>query len=712
MSVKHSFPVVLVILLFAAGTVEGQRVDPRRRGPSSGSRPESPKAAAETGMSLRALVTQPTPVPRASNWTLESRRHRGAMYSLAASPDGRHVATGGIDGTIRIWDLESGELVRALVGHNYYVYGLSWAPNGNLLASAGSFDNTLRLWDLQKGDQSQLFKGFEAYVHHVAWSPDGSKVIAAGGSSGWIWLGEGKEGKKILEVGQDVSSLAWSPDGNYVAICARQMPVSILDLAQASATTTLGTVNDGFTSAAWASDGKRLATGGSAGTTIWEVAEGKEVHKLAGPCTSLAWSSDGKRLATAYPSLPIQLWDTTSGKPTAKLASQASKILWHAKSQQLLALSTTELVVWDPAQAKPIRTVEISGTNPPVWTSSNRPVVTGLGTAVLFLWDANTAKFLAKLEGHTGPVTTVAFSRDGKLLASASSDKTVRLWKTESGKLSKTLEGHTATVTTLSWSPDGKLLASAGADKTVRLWDDDGESQGVLEGHTAAVNALAWTPSSSLLASGGSDQMVLIWDPDKRQQARTLEAYQIVQSLAVSSVGRTLALACGTADDTVRVFNASNGQSLASLSLPGSPPNVAALSWQPGGSLLLSGRSNHTVQLWDVRANKAVQNLRAMAPVVYVTWAANGAVLVAGNNDRTVRFWDAANGQLRGVLLAEHDALVMISADGNWRADSDKRPDLLAIVQTPTGQLTLPPDQFASRFGWKNNPNRIKLAPR
>lgn len=665
-------------------------------------------------MSARALVTQPTPVQGAASWTIESRRHRGALFSLAVSPDGRHGATGGIDGTIRIWDLENGQLVRAFVGHDSYVYGLSWSPNGNVLASAGSFDDTVRLWDLQKGDQLQVFKGFEAYVHHVAWSPDGSKLIAAGGHSGWIWLCEGtKEGKKILEVGQDVSSLAWSPDGNYVAVCARQLPVSIIDLAQGSATRTIGTVNDGFTTAAWSPDGKLLATGSSAGTTIWEVAEEKEVHKLNGRCTSLAWSPDGKQLVTAYPNLAPQLWDATSGKAGAKLPGQASKVLWSAKSQQILSISTADLAVWDPAAAKPIRTAEIGGTNPPVWHSPLRPVVTGLGTAKLSLWDAGTAKFLANLEGHTGSVTAVAWSRDGKTLASAGADKTVRLWNAESGKLLKTLEGHTATVTTLAWSPDGKTLASAGADKTVRLWDDDGKSQGTLEGHTGTVNALAWTPSSSLLASGGSDQMVLLWDPDKRQQSRSIEAFQIVQSLALTTVGRTLALACGTADDTVRIYNASNGQSVASLSLPGSPPNVSALAWQPTGDMLLSGRGNHTVQLWDVRnTDKPLQNLRAMAPVDYVAWASNGAILVSGNTDRTVRFWDAGSGQLRGVLLAENDYLAIITADGNWRVDADKKPDLIFVVQTPAGQLTMTPEQFASRFGWKNNPTRIKLTPR
>jgi len=128
--------------------------------------------------------------------------------------------------------------------------------------------------------------------------------------------------------------------------------------------------------------------------------------------------------------------------------------------------------------------------------------------------------------------------------------------------------------------------------------------------------------------------------------------------------------------------------------------------------MLFSGRGNHTCQLWDVASAKVVHNLQAMSPVHYVTLAANGAVLVAGVTDRTVRFWEAGNGQLRGVLLAEAEGLTGISADGHWKLEGEKEPGLLYVALVGDKLVTLKSDEFASRFHWRNNPAKVKLAQR
>ncbi len=98
-------------------------------------------------LSVRTLVQRPSGLKDVRSWTLETRRHRGYVSTSAVSPDGRWIASGGLDGIVRIWDADSGAFARALVGHSSYVYGLAWSPDGRHLASAGSFDGTVRLWD-------------------------------------------------------------------------------------------------------------------------------------------------------------------------------------------------------------------------------------------------------------------------------------------------------------------------------------------------------------------------------------------------------------------------------------------------------------------------------------------------------------------------------------------------------------------------------------
>ncbi len=710
-------PVVLAVsvsIAFAA-PVEGQRVDRRTKPTPPPAKTEAPPP--QTGLSARALVPYPTSIPGAEGWTIESRRHRSSMACLSLSPDGKRLVTGGIDGTIRVWNAETGEFVRALVGHDSYVYGLAWSPDGKVVASAGSFDGTVRLWDVQEGKSLSVFRGLQGYVYHVAWSPDGNTLIAAGGGSGWIWIWkvaskgtEMREGSLLAEFGQHLYRLAWSPDSTQVAVCGRQMPVSILDVATKKSTRTMGLTNETWTTAAWSPDGRFLAGAGAGGTTVWDLKEQEEkaTVKLPGACGSVAWSPDGKQLVTASTAgVPVQIWDAASGKPVSQVAGSGTTVYWHPKTRQIFTMSSVHFAVFDPAAGKQLRSVDAAGLTPPVWTAG-RPVVGGLGTTKLSLWDANTTKFISRLEGHTAAVSAVSWARDGNTLASASYDNTVRLWEARAGKALETLKGHTAAVTTVAWAPDGKTLASAGADNTVMLWNAKGQNRAKLEGHTAPVTALAWSRSSHLLASGGSDQTIIVWDTDKKRQVRMISALQPVQSLAWTTVGRTSALACGTSDDTVRIYNTTTGQEIGNLPSAASPPNVAALAWLPGAGMLLSGRSCHLVQLWDVGAGKPVQSLQAMAPVQYVTWGANGAMLVSGNSERTVRFWDAATGMPRGVLLEEKDAMAMISADGNWRWDPERKPDLVFVVQVSDTQLTMTPDEFSKRFGGKSRSTRGK----
>ena len=151
--------------------------------------PEPLALRAGEPLSLRTLVQRPPAIAGAVSWTIETRHHRGHIATSALSPDGKTIATGGMDGIIRVWDADTGAFARALVGHNSYVYGLAWSPDGTALASAGSFDGTARIWDAATGMTLRvLSKGHKGYTHHVAWSRDGKMLVVAGGISGFMTL--------------------------------------------------------------------------------------------------------------------------------------------------------------------------------------------------------------------------------------------------------------------------------------------------------------------------------------------------------------------------------------------------------------------------------------------------------------------------------------------------------------------------------------------
>jgi WD40 repeat protein len=328
------------------------------------------------------------------------------------------------------------------------------------------------------------------------------------------------------------------------------------------------------------------------------------------------------------------------------------------------------------------------------------------------VWNSTTFQRIAVLEGHTGKVTLVAWSRDGKRFASGGSDGAVRLWDVETWNPLRSLTSLKGPVTALAWAPDGGTLAAAASDKSVKLWTAEGEEKTAFTGHTQQIASLAWAPKGGLLASGGRDRKIMIWNQDTGELERTIACPSSAVALDWTMFKGISALACGMQDGGAKIFNSSTGAEITTVidGSPSWPYGFGALAWSPGARPGLLTSRWYLAQLWDVNQRDSVSRQIAPGGSSNVLSAAGGKLVVVRALDRTTRVWEHNGNVVRCALLDDGGTLAAITPVGDVACDPDVSSELIAIVEAADGhQKTLSLLEFKSSHGWKSRGHTIKL---
>ncbi|NER33581.1 MAG: hypothetical protein F6J93_05880 [Oscillatoria sp. SIO1A7] len=531
------------------------------------------------------------------------RGHTNNVTSVSFSPDSQLIATASLDRTVKIWNPNSGQLLTTFSGHRERIYSISFSPNGDLVATA-SKDRTIKLWRVKDGSPVKRLLGHKKDVNSVSFSPNGKDLLS--GSDDLtikLWSSDGKL-LKTLPHGEKVTVVGFKPDGKMMFSAGVNGKIRL-----------------------WNRDGS---------FANWWQAHQKAIH-------SVAFSRDGQTIATASDDNTVKLW-SLEGKELMTFRGHSDRVtsVSFAPDGTTIASGGFDKTVRLWALQDTLERPSLNAHGDRVWSVSFSPdgklVASGSKDNTVKLWNRK-GQLLRTLEGHKNLVYSVRFSPDGQLIASASRDKTVKLWR-RNGELVKTLEGHRERVYSVAFSPDGKLIASGSGDNTINLWRRDGRLIHTLEGHSDRVYSVAFSPDGKLIASGSRDNTIILWSSNGIP-IKTLSGYDghssYVTDVKFSPDGSLLASAGW--DNTVKIWQ-SDGTLVRTL-LQGYSDSVESISFSPDGKTLASAGWDNMVKLWNIEDGSFIKGLQGhTSGIMDVSFSPDGKTIASASDDNTIVLWN------------------------------------------------------------------------
>ncbi len=536
---------------------------------------------------------RPPPVHLETAQRMVFRGHASAVTSVAVSPDGRRLASGSGDGTVRVWDAADGrERLKIHVGR-----GVSLSNSG---------------------------------VASLCFAPDGRRLAGVAGAAVCVWDADaGAEVFRLPEAAGVMAAVCFSPDGRRLATAAADQTVCAWDARGGGAVARLAGHAGAVNAVCYSPDGRRLASAAADDTVrVWDVATGAEALRLRAPSRglhSLCFSPDGRRLAAGSANESVCVWDAATGAEALQFRWQSTPDDTDESGQStILADSRVTAVCFSP--------------------DGRRLATAALYDPAVRVWDAASGAELFQLRGHAGGVTGLGFSPDGRRLASGSADRTVRLWDASgSNAKARPLRGGAGTVRRRRFSPDSRRVATvADDDGGVRVCDvATGAELARLETAIWA-QCLSFSPDGRLLARGRG-AAAGVWDAATGAPLCDLRGHTgEVAGVHFSPDGRRVASA--SRDRTVRVWDARTGACL--LELAGHRAEVGAVRFSPDGARVAGAAADGAVRVWAAATGAELLAVQGDAgEATDVAFSPNGRRVAHETGGGWVRVWDAATGE-------------------------------------------------------------------
>ena len=682
--------------------------------------------------------------------------HTGSIHALKFDGNGGQLSTASADGTVRLWDIETGNVLRIVSGTACGVESATFNADGHQVL-LGSVNGNALLLDLRSGNAPRRYalgqkEHANSRVTSVAFSPDGRYFLTGVEQDVVLWdRSTGRTLRTFMGHRGEVVATAFSPDGKLVltgdgwktADLSSDVVMTTYDLKQAifKARQGLDSLIPPKTGAASPQNDREEHS-----AILWDIDLGRKIRVFKGHSffvNSVEFSSDGRRILTSSADGTAVLWEVATGKQLQTFKGHTKGIAsasFSPDNSRVLTCSVDETAtLWDTASGRRLHILEPGSDaciNAGAFSRDGRRVAIASCDGSAFVYDAATGEKIRGFAGYPQSVNTVVYAADGakaiighprryavtfwdpirgskhrtfyypyrfvacaispggRLFASGHADGAAFLWDVTSGEELQAFDGHTDSVEAVAFSPNGQRVFTASEDGTIGVWDTtDGKRLHRFSGLKENLRALlAVSPDEKSLAVVDSDGL-RVWDSTSGQQIRNIEGYW--EDVVFTPDSRHVIVS--SQKKKAQLWSISTGKLIRTYEAPMSGRTRIALS--PDGQLLLTHYGGESIILWETETgNRLREYTGRLDSINAVAFSPDGRRFVTGSGDGTARIWDVATGD-------ELARLMSLDRGWNWLVTSpeglfDGSPDSRRMVSYRIpGQLNaVPVDRFFQEF--------------